>query len=150
MAHGAVSRAIAPAFTEMPKYTFNNTHIRPIDVKAFARTFDTPEPCEIKTFDGYIESPKQGLTSDEMVVFLLNKNGEFVIDLYPADYTDDKGVTHISLFPKWSATFSPADLKPFLGEPVMLAEFTKERRGYNGRLENNEAGIVRWLNQRAN
>ncbi len=48
--------------------------------------------------------------------------------------------------PEWKVTFTLAQLEPYFKLSVSLAEFTKERRGYNSRIKCNEAEWVRYLN----
>jgi len=52
-----------------------------------------------------------------------------------------------SCAPIYEFEFNFADITPFLKKQITLAEFTKERRGYNSRIRCNEAEWMRYFNK---
>ncbi len=51
-----------------------------------------------------------------------------------------------SMFPTCEVPFKLIDLNAYFNDPITLAEFTKARRGYNGRIRGNEGEWMEFLN----
>ncbi len=139
------------------KFDFENTMVYLIDTEALAKNIceelEYDSDLVIKQFNGMILEPKVCLVCTEIVAHLVDKDGTLTIDLYPPDHKvvtkDGNFATSISMFPKMTCKLTPDEIYPFLKDnPITLAEFTKGRRGYNGRLERNEYELVKYLNEK--
>ena len=61
----------------------------------------------------------------------------------------DNGHFTMKCLPTWEVSLTLAELEPFLKPNISLAEFTKDRRGYNSRIKSNEAEWTKYLNEEA-
>lgn len=128
------------------EHTFDNTMVNVLDQEKLNAEFSEKigEPVQFKGWQGFIDSPKHGVIDREMVI----QTSDFTLDIFKADTKPEKGKPgKMHIMPNWSVKVDIDDLREYIKETVTLAEFTKERRGYNSRLIANESGTVRWLNE---
>lgn len=90
-----------------------------------------------------VKSPRLAIIDDEFVGKDLTDKVSFSI--YESIVNPDGTKTHDCL-PSHTVTFKLSELEPYLNPPVSLAEFTKERRGYNSRIRSNEMEWLRIFN----
>ena len=91
-----------------------------------------------------IYHPKLCLINDEFVGWDLGDKVTFHI------YEEGKkgaGHSWFSCLPSHEITLPIKELEPYLKPPMTLAEFTKDRRGYNSRIKVNEADWIRYFNK---
>ena len=126
------------------------TYVNRLDLVKLAASLqeNINEPICIKAFGGLVLKPKIGLLDTEIVLRPLPDVGTFAISIWPADKEIEGGGTSMAMFPKWSVEMSPDELEPFVIESMPIAEYVKDRRGYNGRLKSNEHAVTKWLNQK--
>jgi len=77
----------------------------------------------------------------DKIVFDIHKS-----EKHPADNQYPNGYESFGMFPCYEVKMSLPDIEPYLDTPVSLAEFTKERRGYNGRIQGNEFAWLEHFN----
>lgn len=86
-----------------------------------------------------IREPKPCIIDDEFVSHDISDK----IIFYIFETTDR---VH-NMLPTYEVTVSTAELEKYLDSPVTLADFTKDRRGYNTRIRANEADWIRHFNK---
>lgn len=133
------------------KHTFENTMVYLVDIDSLSNQICEElslPPLIIKGFSGVVLEPKFCVIHTEIVAQNAGEDGTINIDLYKPDEKTENG-RRVSMFPASSVSCTPDEIiKHLKPEPITLAEFTKDRRGYNGRLENNEYQLVNWLNKK--
>jgi hypothetical protein len=90
--------------------------------------------------------PKPGLINEEFI----GGEGKYYIQCHGEydELGDDNKIHHyFDCLPSYEFTFDFADIMPYLMPVISLAEFTKERRGYNARIRNNELEWMRYFNK---
>lgn len=135
-------------------FTVENVKVYPIDMDRLNRDIDKlfhgegkpyPVNIEYKVHGklGIIKEPSLSLIDDEFVGHDLRDSITFNIF-----ESEDLGNGHklMSCGPTYEVTLALAQLEDYLLEPVSLAEFTKERRGYNLRIRVNEAQWLSFFN----
>ena len=91
-----------------------------------------------------IRQPKRAIISDEFVGSDIGDTITF--NVYEEIRSPDGKITgHV--FPDWEIKLSLAELAEYLMPAVTLAEFTKQRRGYNSRIIGNESAWMRHFNK---
>lgn len=142
-------RIIKHKTTTMEKLTMEQVQVRILDKKGLEKSISEhikQEIC-IRGFEGFIESPKMGFVDKEICAIEKDKDNMFRVTLHEPTKTNEDGSRSVSIFPIGTIGLDYEDIKPFFGETVSLAEFCKERRGYNPRLKNNEREIMNWINE---
>ena len=135
------------------RHTPETIKVRPIDKAKLDKAIDDfmrskeGKPNITYATGGYhaiINQPKQCLIDDEFV-------GHDIADkiiwyVYETETTADGRKMHDCL-PTHEVTMTLAEMESYLKPGITLAEFTKERRGYNSRIRNNEADWLRYFNK---
>ena len=99
---------------------------------------------EVRGILAFMYHPKFCLINDEFVGWDLGDKVTFHI--YEEGKRED-GHRWFSCIPSHEVTLPIKELEPYLKPPMTLAEFTKDRRGYNSRIKANEAEWLRYLNK---
>jgi hypothetical protein len=133
-------------------YSAENTLCRPINEKALLVGLPTEdkESTDLKwRFHqplALVTEPRICLVSYEFIGYLPEKDGKWRINIF-CEGTDRKGgVSWMGILPTKMVTVNREDLEKVAGEPVTVAEFAKDRRGYNSRILGNESLLFGWLN----
>ena len=134
------------------KYTAENVTVYPISkAKINAHVMEKiphehSDRLDVTFSWAIVKSPKLAIINDEFVGTDITDN-KIVLDVYRTTLRPD-GSESFSMMPEYQITFTTDEIEPYLDKPVTLAEFTKERRGYNSRIEQNERSWVRFFNQK--
>lgn len=91
-----------------------------------------------------IKEPISAIINDEFVGGDVEKSVTWYV--HENELMSD-GSHRCTCAPTKEITMSLEELEEYLGEPVTLAEFTRERRGYNARIERNEGMWVAAFNR---
>lgn len=91
-----------------------------------------------------IREPSLCLIDDEFVGWDIKEKITFHI--YETETREDRMKIHTCL-PTHEVTLTIAELEKYLMPPISLAEFTRNRRGYNSRIKANEADWMRYFNK---
>ena len=91
-----------------------------------------------------LRQPKLCLIDEEFVGHDISE--KIVFYIYETE-TQPDGREVFDMLPTHEVIVTLAELEQFLQPPVTLAEFTKERRGYNARIRGNEVDWLRYLNK---
>jgi hypothetical protein len=133
-------------------YSAENTLCRPINEKALLVGLPTEDAENINLVWrlimplALVTEPHPCLICEEFVAYMPNKDGKWQLDIY-CEGTDRKGgVSWMGILPTKMVTVNREDLEKVAGEPVTVAEFAKDRRGYNYRIQSNEYLLFGWLN----
>jgi hypothetical protein len=132
------------------KYTTETIQCQPIDTAKLNHDINEslhkahPEFSAIKEFGirgkyAIVREPKLALIDEEFCGNDIKDTLEF--DIYSQELiTEPNGNKHgtIGCFPEYREKLSLAEIEPYLMPTVSLAEFSKERRKYNGRIISNE------------
>lgn len=123
--------------------TFENTEVRIIDYKKIESELE-PVAGKVRFmgFGGFISNPSPAIVDRDIIVNFPEDDGKFEFVMHKV--TESGGV---NLLPHAAIRLTPEELEQYLGETTTLAEFTKDRRGYNSRLKSNEAEVQEWLNE---
>ena len=90
-----------------------------------------------------ISEPVRAIIDDEFSGFYVDESITFAV-WETETHPDGRKTGHC--LPTFEVTFTLTELAPYLLPAVTLAEFTKERRGYNSRVRQNEYDWVRHFN----
>ncbi len=132
------------------KYTFDNITVYPLDLAKLRTHFslEVGEYAAVKTFTGLILEPKPTLIDTEIVTSGCDLDGKVSLDIWKDPPADANGRLSIPMCPSWQTKITPEALKDeYTLEPVTLAEFVADRRGYNSRLKANERAVTEWFNE---
>lgn len=132
------------------RYTTENVLVYPIDIKKLNSTLnsfmhekiqDSPKDAlyEVHGKLAIMRHPKECVIDDEFVGHDIKNKITFYI------YKSQSN-TH-ECFPSYEVTLTLQELKTYLQNSITLAEFTKDRRGYNSRIRANEAEWIKYLNK---
>jgi hypothetical protein len=91
-----------------------------------------------------MREPKLCIIDDEFIGHDLKDKITFYV--YETERTPDGRELH-NCFPTQEVILKLTELGSYSKEPVTLAEFTRDRRGYNSRIRANEADWIRYLNK---
>ena len=118
--------------------------------KSFHRavTIDGKHPTNI-TYHAHgtlalMRQPKLCIIDDEFVGHDLTDKVTFYI--YEEEHRPNGGFTGHFL-PSYEVSMTITELEAYLKPNVSLAEFSKERRGYNSRIQANESEWIKYLNK---
>jgi len=88
--------------------------------------------------------PKLCILNDE---FVGQDIGDKITFYVYESWERERGHTWFSCLPSQEISMPIKELEVYLKESTSLAEFTKERRGYNSRIRANEAEWIKYLNK---
>jgi len=91
-----------------------------------------------------IKQPNLCLITDEFVGWDISDKVTFYV--YEEGKRENGGFW-FGCIPTHEITMLIKELKPYLKPTITLAEFTKERRGYNARIRANEVDWIRYFNK---
>ena len=91
-----------------------------------------------------MRQPKLCIIDDEFIGHALKDKVTFYI--YEEEHHPDGGFTGHYL-PSYEVSMLITELETYLKPETSLAEFSKERRGHNSRIQANEAEWVKYLNK---
>lgn len=91
-----------------------------------------------------MRQPKLCIIDDEFIGH--DVSDKIIFYIYETEKTPDGRELHNCL-PTHEVSIKLTELEPYLKPPITLAEFTKDRRGYNTRIRANEADWIRYLNK---
>ena len=138
------------------KHTPETVQVSPLDTKrlnesinqSFHKDGQYPDNVifEIHRDFAIMRQPKLCIIDEEFIGEDIEDKAVFSI--YKREQLGDGHFT-MGCLPEWEVTLTLAELEPYLKPSISLAEFTKERRGYNSRIKSNEAEWVRYLNEEA-
>ena len=139
-----------------PRYTAETVEVQPIDMarlNAFINEYfhrDGKHPANVEyRARGYlalISKPRLCIINDEFVGHDISDTIVFYI--YEEEHRS-RGNTIYKCSPSYELSVTLVELNLYLKPPISLAEFTKERRGYNSRIQANEEDWMRYLNKKA-
>ena len=137
-----------------PRYTPETVEVQPIDMAKLNTTIneffhkDSKFPANIEYHTrgtlAIIRQPNLCIIDDEFIGHDISEKVIFYI--YETEKMADGRELHNCL-PTHEVSLTLVELSQYLGPVVTLAEFTKERRGYNSRIRANEADWVRYFNK---
>ena len=137
-----------------PRYTPETVEVQPIDMAKLNTAFNEffhkdskfPANIEYRTHGtlAIIRQPNLCLIDDEFIGHDITEKVIFYI--YEREEMPD-GHIHGHCLPTHEVSVTLAELDQYLKPPITLAEFTKERRGYNSRIRANESDWVRYFNK---
>ena len=137
------------------RYTPETVRVSPVDMEKLNKMIDeffhkdgAPANKTFRTSGvvALMRQPKLCIINDEFIGHDVGEGTTFTYYVYEEE---DLGNGHHTghCFPTHELTLTLEELSPYLKPEVSLAEFTKERRGYNSRIRGNEAEWVRYLNK---
>lgn len=136
------------------KYTAETIKARPIDMERLNKDLDNwvheqhpDQPANVrnKTIGKHalVYEPKRSIIDEEFIGSELGAK----ITFYVYEETHEEGkLKSFGIFPTREATFTLDEVEKYLLPEVTLAEFTKERRGYNSRIQSNEYSWMKHFN----
>ncbi len=131
------------------KYTAESIQCYPVNMdklnteaKRICRETDTIK-YHVDGAQALVKSPKIAIIDDEFVGGKVSK--EVTFNVFKTEYRPS-GSKVFSCLPSYEVTLTLAGLEEYLNAPVSLAEFTKERRGYNSRIKANESSWMDYFN----
>ena len=137
-----------------PRYTPETVEVQPIDMvklnTAFNEFFhkDGKFPINIeyhaRGIHAIIQQPNLCIIDDEFIGH--DTTDKVIFYIYETEKMADGREMHNCL-PTHEVSITLAELGRYFKPPVTLAEFTKDRRGYNSRIRANEMDWVRYLNK---
>ena len=136
------------------RYTPDTIQVCPLDMKKLNQAIDKffhedgKHPANI-TYHAHgtlalVRQPKLCIIDDEFIGHDLTEKITFYV--YEEEHHQDGRFTGYCL-PSYETSMPLVELEQYLKTPVTLAEFTKERRGYNSRIQANEAEWIKYLNK---
>lgn len=136
------------------RHTPENIQIYPLDMENLNREIDKffhesgKHPANI-TYHAHgnlalMRQPKLCIIDDEFVGHDLSN--KIIFYVYEEERFPD-GHKVFDAMPTHEVSLPLAELELYLKTPITLAEFTKERRGYNSRIRANESDWIRYLNK---
>ncbi len=138
-----------------PRLTPETVEVQPIDMVRLNTTIneffhkDDKFPANIEyRANGVlaiIPQPNPCVIDDEFVGHDIS--GKITFYIYETESLPDGRRMHNAI-PTHEVSVTIEELGNYLKPPITLAEFTKERRGYNSRIRSNEADWVRYLNKK--
>lgn len=137
-----------------PRHTPETIQVFPLDMKRLNKDIDqsfhkdSKHPANITYHASgtlaLMRQPKLCMIDDEFIGHdITNK---IIFYIHEDEELPDNRHRH-TCFPAWEIGLTLAELEPFLKPSISLAEFTKDRRGYNSRIKGNEAEWIRYLNK---
>jgi hypothetical protein len=91
-----------------------------------------------------IKQPKPCIIDEEFIGGDISDKVTFYV--YQSEKGEDGKTTH-DCFPTREVILTIAELEKFYRAETTLADFTKDRRGYNSRIRANEADWIRFFNK---
>ncbi len=135
------------------RYTPETIQVHPLDMKRLNQDIDESfhkggEHPENITYHAHgklalMREPRLCIIDDEFVGHDISD--KIIFYIYEAEKTP-KGFRGNCL-PTYEVTLTLAELEPYLKPQISLAEFTQDRRGYNSRIQANEAEWIKYLNK---
>ncbi len=136
------------------RYTPETIQVHPLDMEKLNQVIDKffhedgKHPATI-TYHAHgtlalMRQPKPCIIDEEFIGHDISDKITFYI--YEEEHHLDGGFTGHCL-PSYETSMPLVELEQYLKPPITLAEFTKERRGYNSRIQANEAEWIKYLNK---
>ena len=133
------------------EYTAETIKCKPIDTqrieKELAEQQNKPDTLfNVRSKLAIVYAPKMAIIDDEFIGWDITPSDEIELDVW-TETKDKDGRVCGSCFPSGKITYKNlTDLGEYLLPEVTLAEFSKNRRGYNSRIRGNEAQWMRHFN----
>ena len=138
---------------EKVRNTPENITVYPLDMARLNEDIDklghkdkAPDNIRYETRGGghaLIRQPKLCIINDEFIGSEVKEEVTFYVY---TEKTHLDGGKSFSCIPESEVTLSLAEVEQYLLPATTLAEFTKERRGYNSRIRSNEGEWMAFLN----
>ena len=137
-----------------PRYTPETIKVYPLDMEKlnadinefFHKDGTRPTNIEYRAIGtlAIVRQPKLCVIDDEFIGHDISE--KIIFYIFETETKPGGGKTHNAL-PTYETSISLRELEHFLKPEVTLAEFTKDRRGYNSRIRANEADWIRYFNK---
>ena len=138
-----------------PRYTPETIQVYPLDMEKLNTTMNEffhkdgkfPVNIQYRTSGvlALIRQPRLCIIDDELVGHDISYD-KVIFYIYEMETHPDGHKTGHCL-PTHEVSLTSAELEQYLKPVITLAEFTKDRRGYNSRIRANEADWVRYFNK---
>ncbi len=137
-----------------PRYTPETIQVHPLDMKKlntninefFHRDGKHPANIEYHAIGtlAIVWHPKLCVIDDEFIGHDISD--KIIFYIFETETKPNGGKTH-NMLPTYETSMTLTELEHFIKPVITLAEFTKNRRGYNSRIRANEADWIRYFNK---
>ena len=138
------------------RFTSETVKCRPIDAKKLSEHLDASihqdEQVEknkvyrVRDILAIVMEPRHALIDDEFCGTVSGKYEFYAYAEWDSLDENNRVVHTFETIPSYKFEFDIADLIPYLLPETTLAEFSKGRRGYNGRIIKNEYSWMKYFN----